>query len=231
MATLLGGISGYGSGLIALPFLVWLLGDAHLCAHILLITGLCQSVQLVVRNWGIVDWKTVGWMVVFAGIGMPLGYFYVTHLPQRTSLLILGCVVFFGGLPPIWGKPIQFSEAARKPMSALFFMIGGIIQGSYTTGGGPIVIGLFQLIRDKALFRATLIAFWTLVNGTLLLCNTVDGEMTRPSWLLGLIAIPFVILGGQSGQRLADKMSQRRFEQFVGALLTLSGLVMVARNL
>ncbi len=207
------------------------MGDAHLCAQILLITGLCQSVQLVVKNWGAVQWQTAGWMVFFAGLGMPFGYLYVAHLPQKISLLILGAVVFLGGLPPLWGKPLQFSEHSRKPMSALLFAFGGIIQGAFTTGGGPIVIGLFQLIRTKELFRATLLAFWTMVNGTLLLANTVDGAMLKESWLIGFVGIPFVILGGQTGQGLANRLSQRRFEQFVGGLLAVSGFVMMIRNI
>ncbi len=231
VATLLGGISGYGSSLIALPYMVWMLGDAHLCAQALLITGLTQSTQLVVKNWRQVQWPVVGWMIFFAGLGLPVGYFWISHLPQKTSLLVLGTVVFLGGFPPMFGKPISFREGMKRPVSAVLFALGGVIQGAYTAGGGPIVIGLFQLVRTKELFRGTLLAFWTLVNGTLLVANTVDRAMMTQSWTLGLIGIPFVFLGGQTGQNLASKLSQRRFEQFVGGLLVVSGFVMVARNL
>ena len=66
------GITGFGSSVLALPFLEPALG-LDLTVQLLCILSWSMALYIIIRSWKDIKWKEFLFIVLWAGLGMPVG--------------------------------------------------------------------------------------------------------------------------------------------------------------
>ena len=231
---LLEGITGFGSSVLALPFLSPLNGLKN-AVPLLCVLNCFMALYLVLRSWRAVSWKEFGFIALWVGLGLPVGLLLYDVLPAAQLCILLGAAMIAVGGNGC--RKCLKKDTGPAPAKRTFFMrallfCGGIIQGAFGSGGPFIVIYAARALPEKSLFRVTLSLLWLTTNSVRLIVWTVrgnvwNGEIGR----LILIAFPFMVAGVLIGDWLHRKVNDFYFRLCVYAVLCIAGAVMLANNL
>jgi uncharacterized membrane protein YfcA len=227
----LGAVAAYGSTLLAVPLLALLLDDLQSVVFILLIAGTVQSLHMFWLTRRDIDRRQLAAMLLVAGLGLPIGYAAMAWLPQRTLFLALGLVLILSGLSQEFRETCLGALFAPAWVMRALLFTGGVIHGAFAAGGGPVVVYATRALPRKEPFRATLIAFWTVMNVALAAALVPRLKFMRPEWGLTAAAVPVVLAVNALGQRTAVRMSPEHFRRLVGWLLIAAGLITIGKAL
>jgi len=223
----IGAIAAYGSTLLALPALVMVVKDLQTSVVALLLVSVAQSYHIMFYTVRNVDRRELVRILLWAGMGIPIGFTCAHVLPSKPLLAGLGCVLIAGGV----SRLIPGSLEAPKPILRLLLFIGGIIHGAFACGGATIVVYAQHTFKTKEPFRATLCMVWVILNTVLAIIYFAKGMVTPRVWHIVLIGLPFILLGNMLAEHTAHRVDQQRFMQLVAVLLVIGGVFMIGRLL
>ncbi len=90
------GISGFGSIVLALPFVVMLLG-LDKAVPLLCCMSVFWGILILIRSWRNINWREYGFILCHAGLGLPAGLLMMDYLPRYLLLSVLTCFMIFVG--------------------------------------------------------------------------------------------------------------------------------------
>jgi len=175
-----------------------------------------------------IAWRRVA--ALFAGclVGVPLGIWALTRTDPDTaraaiSLYILAmCAVLLTG----W----QLRRPAGDAAHAATGLVSGLANGA-AVGGLPVAAFFAAQPIPAAAFRATLIAYFTLLDLWTLPIMWSQGLITRDTLLATALGLPLMVLGVHAGSRhflTAAPENFRRFAILLLATLAALGLLRAA---
>jgi uncharacterized membrane protein YfcA len=218
LASLLQGILGFGSHLLAVPLALLFLPKETVVSSMLMV-GLSLNSFLAWRIKAQISYRPVLYLFVASLFGMPVGVWILREVPVDTMKVLVGClVVLFTIL--LQGGKLRLPQNAALTGIAGFF--SGLLNTSTTMNGPPVLILLAGQRMPKDQFRRTLVSFFLvsgLVAALMLLASRV---LTPRTAAYGLAAIPFAFLGGFLGDRVSSRVPERPFRMFALAVLFLS---------
>lgn len=230
------GITGFGSSVIALPFVSMLLG-LKMSVPYLCTLSVLLSLYIAFRSWRFVVWKEYGFIVLHVAAGLPLGIFLFNRLSAPVlSLLLAGIMVVVGAKGVFETRkketvPPDPAGRGRGVLMRLLLVMGGVVHGAFGTGGPFIVIYASRALPEKGLFRMTLTTLWLTVNFVRIAEWTYQGTVwTARMGKSFLVALPFVLAGMFLGDYLHSKADGRRFRLCVYCVLFFAGIVMFFSN-
>ena len=228
------GIAGFGSTVLALPFVAMILGIDKavpiLAAHTWLLAG-----YFVVVSWKHIVWKEFRFIALHVLFGLPIGYYLfknldATYLKVILSLFMIG--VGINGIRVTW-QSRHGTGASTKPVKKTLLMrfilfLGGIIHGAFASGGPFIVLYASQALKEKALFRVSMCLLWLCLNTILMVVYLLDGTWAVAETRYALyISLPFLLLGIFVGDYLHHRISEYIFRLIVFALLMGTGFIVM----
>jgi uncharacterized membrane protein YfcA len=221
LGSLVGGVAGFGTGIIMLPLVAWVLG-VRAAVPVLTVT---MSIGNLARIWwsrGEVDGRVVLRFALGAVpatalgtalyVGTPaewfgrfVGVFLIASVPLRR---ILATDFFRMRLRyfPVLGAAVGLISGlvvTTGPLNTPFFLAYGLRRSAYI-GTEAVCAMVMHLARGAALARYALLTWETFAVGALL-----GATMFAGSWL---------------GRRLLDRMSDRVFLGIIEVLLVVMGL-------
>jgi uncharacterized protein len=100
----------------------------------------------------------------------------------------------------------------------------GVCSGLFGVGGGVILVPMLVLLLafDQHTAQGTSLIALVPPTGLLAFINYAHAGQVR--WIVGLLIMPGVFLGGLYGSRIAQKMSPVRMRRVFAALLLVLGL-------
>lgn len=228
IGSVVGGVTGYGTGLLLPPVLAPLVG-------IVLIVPLISTAMVLTNGSRIwvyrkdVDWTTVRVAAPFALIGTTIGAVVYVHLPETIVALVLGGFLLIA-------VPIQrFCERRR-------FVIGkaGLSAGAFGYGllaGGMSGTGLFFIValRAAGIGGTALISTDASVAAMLGILKVViftwNGLLDLPLILagvaIGLCAFP----GAFVARAIMGKLPLRFHDRIMEAVIVLGGISIIWQGL
>ncbi|MDH5611853.1 MAG: sulfite exporter TauE/SafE family protein [Gammaproteobacteria bacterium] len=221
LAYFLRGITGFGSGLIAIPLLAHFL-PLTFVVPLLLVLDFVASIVLSRHMHLQVRWDEIRFLLPSSIVGILLGSFLLVNLPREPLLVGLGLFVIFFGLRYL------FNVHGEKPISRWWSLptglIGGLIGALFGTGGPPYVVYLSHRLHDKTQLRGTLSGLFML-DGALRVITFLFFGLLLQDEMLGslLLALPLVALGLYLGNRVHLGISRQQQLAVIGGLLLLSG--------
>lgn len=230
------GVTGFGSAVIALPFLNLTVG-LHDAVQVLCFFGWLVPLYIVSRSWRYIKWNELGRILLYCAPGVPLGMLLFDALPAGILCAILGLFMIYVSICGCRSLKCRscmpVPEVAKRSKLLKFALFcGGIIQGAFGTGGPFIVIYAAKALPDKSLFRVTLSLLWLTINSARMLVWAVKGELSNLHiWKIILICFPFWLTGILIGDYMHHRVSERGFKYGVYILLAVSGAVMLVNNL
>ena len=224
------GLAGFGTGLFALGW--WLAAmppiDAVVTVVIMSLIGGLQGLYAV-RNT--IEFRSQVRFLVPASNGILVGYLCLELINIiLLKLLVAGFLIMFGGFFA-FRKKLPNLKKRYLGVDVFVGFIGGL-SGMLTGMSGVILtIGSSFYAWTKAQRRALVQPFNMIVLGTVLILMVGRGLLTPHIWLTVLIALPFSIIGTQSGIFAFRRLSDHHFQRLLIWLIFLSGLVLAGREI
>jgi uncharacterized membrane protein YfcA len=227
MAYFVRGISGFGSGLIAVPLLAHFL-PLTFVVPLVLITDFSASLLL---GWHVrkhARWDEILPLLPVGFIGVVVGATLLINAPRTPLLIVLGTIVLLFGLRSM--LKLHGSRIISRLWSIPAGLIGGTISGLFGTGGPPYVIYLNHRLNQRAELRATMTGFFLLEGlwriATFILAGLFyDIELITAT----IAALPIIALGLWLGNHVHVRISPVHMQQLIGTLLFLSGASLLLR--
>ena len=219
--SLLGGIAGFGTGVLLLPVVAWTLG-LRAAVPVMTVTMLVGNLSRLWWSRGEVDRavcrrflagaipSTMLGAALFAGapsaaLSYVVGVFLLASLPLRrflSSPVVQVRLRHFPVVGIVFGL-LSSLVVTTGPVVTPFFLAYGLRRGAYIATDAVCAFGM-HLTRGIVLARYALVTWETIGIGCAL-----GGTMFAGSWL---------------GRRLLDRMSDRLFLRIIEALLVVMGL-------
>ncbi|HSH03315.1 MAG TPA: sulfite exporter TauE/SafE family protein [Anaerolineae bacterium] len=238
VAFFINGLAGFGAGLILVPVVVLLFGVRQGVVMGLFLSLLVGG-YLSLLTWKDVDWSVLRPILGGASLFCWIGALFLSVGEGRWLQIGLGGMTMSYGLY-LWWVPDEGAwwlvRHYPRKMSLLLGGLSGFLQGVYGTGGPPIVMLLSQLVRDKRVLRATLLAYFFVLNGLRVLIVGWLAYVAKSDWgegglgMAGLVGVGMVgpaVLGGLVGVRFQERLSEVGFRRVVAGILVVSGLVLL----
>ncbi|MDF2799465.1 MAG: sulfite exporter TauE/SafE family protein [Devosia sp.] len=223
------GATGMGLPLIALPVLTSVFGLQHA-------VGL-MAIPLIVTNlWQVWRFRAearaprlafMPWFLVYGALGIAIGTWVLTALPERVLVLALGIILLaYVGLrllAPHWSLSLPLA----KRLAPIAGVGGGTLQGA-TGISAPIgVTYIHSMNLDRPAHVYAVSAMFLTFSVVQLPSLWIAGIM-RPEWLVqGLLALLPILLFMPLGQWASGKLSRKAFDRMILLFLGLIGLKMV----
>ena len=222
------GISGFGSGLIAVPLLA-LRFPLPEVVPFMLIADFGAAALVGGFTFRQVDWPEIRHLLPATLAGVVLGTHLLVSLPPPLLLSILGVFVLAFALRSLLRKQSGFTPASRHwawPAA----LSGGAVSGLFGSGGPPYVIYLSHRIREKSALRATLSALFFLEGllriATFLAAGLLWGVAV---WRNALLAAPLIIAALVVGSHVHARLTDRQMLRGVSLLLLGSGVALLVK--
>ncbi len=230
LAFVIRGITGFGSGLIAVPLLAHFLPLQFVVPFMLVLDVSAAMALLGGQNLQRVNWRELRPLIPFGVTGMLLGVGLLMNLPKTPLLLGLGLFVLVFGLRSL------LDIHGEKPISRLWAipagLTGGTVGALFGTGGPPYIIYLSHRLRDKAEFRSTFSGLFMIEGSLRIVAFLATGLLLQENMATALLlALPVMALGLYLGHHIHLGISQRHMMKLIGLLLVGSGLSLLWKSL
>ncbi len=216
------GISGFGSGLIAVPLLA-LRFPLPEVVPFMLITDFSASALVGGVTFKHVAWTEIRRLLPVSLVGVVLGTSLLVSLSPNILLTLLGIFVLAFALRSLLTHAGKFSPIATG-WAYPAALTGGAVGGLFGTGGPPYVIYLSHRIENKSTLRATLSGLFFLEGLIRIVTFLVVGLLHGSAvWINCLLAAPFIIAALYAGSHVHARLTNAQMTRLVGVLLLGSG--------
>ena len=223
------GISGFGSGLVAVPLLA-LMFPLPIVVPFILLLDFTASLTLSGLNLKLVRWDEVKPLVPFGVIGVALGTTLLVNLPKTPLLIGLGIFVLVFAIRSLLNLHSEKNVSHWWALPAS--LTGGTVGGLFGTGGPPYVIYLAHRLKEKGQLRATLSGVFFLEGLFRIISFTMAGLLLNASvWQSFALGLPVALAALYGGSHVHMGLSQSQVTRLIGALLLLSSLSLFVKAL
>lgn len=219
------GLSGFGSGLIAIPLLAFFLPLPFIVPVLGLLSysgTLMQSVQLHRQ----VVWRDMLPLIPFSLLGISIAIWLLVNVASGQLVMALGVFVLIYAIYSLLPSKIH---AGSRRWAILAGACGGMVGALFGTGGPFYVVYLKMRRLDKRQFRATIAMIFLVDGGARMAGYALNGLFTAQVLTLVGILLPVLVAGMYVGHHLHIRMDQARFNQVISLLLLISGVMLIIK--
>ncbi len=151
------GYSGFGFAMIAAVTLSAGLSPRE-AVPIILILDIVTGIWLLPKSWREADWRSLSWLALGVFVGVPLGVWLLSNIPAKPMRITISLVTMGATLLLWYGFSLR--KMPRKPGTVATGLISGVLTGSTTIGGPPVILYYLSSPATAAVSRSSLIAFF-----------------------------------------------------------------------
>jgi uncharacterized membrane protein YfcA len=218
IAAFIRGYSGFGYSAMVIAASSLVMNPLNMVA-VVVILETAMSLQAARGISQDVDWRRVGLLLAGAAVGLPLGLWLLTGISEDAARAVISAyvLVMCGVLLAGW----RLAGEARGLSNLGMGVISGLANAP-GMGGLPIAAYFAAQPMRAAVFRATLIAYFPLLDLYSAPLYWWAGLVSWDTLTASLIALPLTFLGNWLGGRHFLRTDPQDFRRF--AILLLAGL-------
>jgi len=221
------GMSGFGSGLIAIPLLAFIFP----LPFIVPVLGLLSYSGTIMQSFHLrkqVVWRDMLPLIPFSLLGIVIAIWLLVNVNEKILVMALGVFVSLYAIYSL--LPLPDYSGGRK-WAVIAGACGGMVGALFGTGGPFYVVYLKMRQLEKSQFRATIAMIFLVDGGVRITGYAVSGlYTTQVLWML-LILFPVLFLGMYVGHHLHFKIGQKRFNQVISVMLMMSGIMLLYKSM
>jgi uncharacterized membrane protein YfcA len=224
MAAVAQAVTGFGFALLSVPLLALVvpIQDAVVAGSL---ASLALTIGISIRERAHVRWRTTGILLAVAVVGMPVGYWMLTTLPEPVLTLVVGVSVLVSTFL-VWRRP----TISAGPVSVgVVGLLVGVLTTSTGTNGPPLVAAFQSMGFPPRVFRATTAAVFT--GCGLVACGlfAAGGQIGRTALLIWAVSVPAIVGGFLAGDRVFRRLDHGRFRTVVLWALIVASIITIGR--
>lgn len=227
LACNISGLVGFGSNILALPFLSLFL-DVKTIVPVLVLTVLFNGVPRLLSQYRSINLHVYFYMLPLAALGGVCGIHLSNILHEGWMKLLLALLMMFIAGKGLWEMQSSWRPALHQKKNPLIFCIpflGGIMQAAFACGGPIFNIYILLNLQKKEEIRATQFAIGatsaSMIALQYLMTNTYQGQTLHFVFLL----IPAVLLAYVVSEHIFKRINGQQFLRMVYIVLILAGLM------
>lgn len=218
------GMTGFGTGLSAMPFWLQALPSAT-AAQLAAAAGVTGQLTTLSKIWHAIDWRRVMPMLIAGLAGVPFGAKLVPYADPATfkrgvAFVLIGYSVAMLSA----GHRLRIARGGRGA-DALVGFIGGIMAGFAGLSGVAPTIWAALKGWSKEERRGIFQAYNLTILLAMFLAHAVLGLVTASMLICLVLALPATLLGVSIGHRIYERLDDHRFDRVVLWLLLAAGVV------
>lgn len=225
-ASIVGGMAGYGTGLLLPLVLVPVIG-AENTVPVIAISALFTNFSRAAAMWRVIDWRKVAIMVPCALPATMLAAFLFTRLDNHGAAIVIGSVLIV--LVPLR----RLLRGAGYRLSGLPLAVSGGVYGFVTGGSTGAGVILVSFLMASGLEGVTVIATDAAISiliglakaSTFASLGALPPALLVFALLVGLSTVP----GAFIAKAILERMSVRFHALMLDAVVILGGVMMVFR--
>lgn len=227
VAYLIRGLSGFGSGLIAVPVLA-LFYPLPVIVPVVLTLDFVASFILGGANRKEANWGEIRLLVPFGLVGAMLGVFALLRFPPAPVLIALAVFVIYFGFRNVLGiRPEGLISTAWAVPAGLVGSGAGALFG---TSAPPYVIYLTHRLADKASVRATFSCLFVIDGGFRLALLVGAGLLWQQQVQSAILSSMLPMMAGlYLGNRIHLGISTETMLKIIGVVLVINGIMLIAK--
>jgi len=224
------GMSGFGSSLIAMPLLAFVM-PIHTAVPMMALLVVVLFGFLIMRDRRDVIWREVWLLLVPTLIGVTAGIYLFSSLENRLLLKCLGVVTIAYAVYSLVVLAIGVPRVTCSERWAPLAGFGGSFIDTMFGGGGGTVIVIYMQLRGigKVAFRATATMLWFFEIAARVFGYAVAGYYTASTLLLVAMMLPVTWFATWCGERVHSGLSQAGFTRLLAVLLIASGIALLLK--
>lgn len=221
------GYSGFGLAALVVTGAGLVTNPLHM-VPVVILADIVLTAQQARGIWRQIDWRRVA--TLFAGclVGVPLGVWALSVVSPDLAragisvYVLIMCAVLLAG----WRLRGPASGAAHVATG----VVSGIANGA-AVGGLPVAAFFAAQPIPAAAFRATLIAYFTLLDLWTLPLMAGRGLLTGETLLATALALPLMVAGVALGSRRFLSAAPEGFRRFAIGLLAALAVIGLGKSL
>jgi uncharacterized membrane protein YfcA len=224
------GMSGFGSSLVAMPLLVFVM-PIHMAVPLMGLLALVLLGAILVRDRGHVIWRELWLLLPSTLVGVVAGVILFASLNNTFLLKCLGGVTIAYAVYALAIQYLGLPELRCSERWAIPAGFGGsFIDTMFGGGGGTVVVMYMHLRRiGKVEFRATTAMLWLFEMLARAGGYTIAGYYSVEMLKIVAIMLPVMWLGTWCGERVLSRISQQTFSKLLALLLIASGVSLLLK--
>lgn len=228
LAGLIKGVTAFGFNLIAVSALLFFVSP-KLLVPVITMLSVTSSLSMLAGLLKYVEIRRILPLLIGALCGIPVGVLGLVILkPEMLKILIGAVVVVFS---------LLFASGYRKdirnetPAFLFLGLVSGVIGGSTSLGGVPVILFFINQDCDTRTFRANITLFYVLHGMVSFLGYLHGGLITGEVLKYYLFLVIPMTLGIAGGMKLVHKVNQTLFRRIALLLLIISGAASIYTGL
>jgi len=226
---LLNGLTGFGTGLTALPLWLQVL-EPVVAAQLVSVASVAGHLSALPSLRRGTDWQRLGPMLLAGLLGVPVGLWLLPLVKVTVFKLTVGMVLICYCLFMLFAAGHLYVRGCYRVAEIGVGLLGGVLGGIAGLSGPPPIVWGALRAWPKAQRRQTLQVFNSVVLTAMLAASLVSGLIDVRLLVASAIALPATFLGNWLGDRLYRSLDDRGFDRIVLGLVFLSGCVLVWTN-
>jgi len=224
LAALLQGLSGFGFSILAVPLITFLISPKT-SIPILILYSIIINIVVTYSTKDSIELKKIWPMLLSALIAVPLGAKLLIILPENILRIFIGIFILVFGFLFMKGISIKIrhEKAAMVPIG----IISGILSGSISAGGPPVILFFANQNTERHSFRGNLAIYFFIMNLFTVPIFFLNGLITKEVINHSLTFLPALLLGVVLGNLLSGMINDGFFRKITLYLLLIMGIVSI----
>jgi uncharacterized protein len=220
------GLTGFGSGLIAIPLLAFIFP----LKFIVPLFGLLSYAGTIIQSISLrkqAAWKDILPLIPFSLMGISVALWLLINIRAETLTLFLG---FFIVAYAIYSLLPDKKLSGGRKWAIVAGGCGGLVGALFGTGGPFYVIYLKLRQLDKSQFRASISMVFLFDGGSRVVAYAGTGLYSEQIIYMVIMLLPVLLMAMYVGNHIHIKINEYLFNRMINILLLVSGSLLIIKS-